>query len=60
LTNCGPALWPTFIARIVRISRHAIYRIPKPRRTPGSPSRPAVDEVEQAIVEVAIEHPTDG
>ena len=51
---------PAVVARILQISRRAIYRIPKPRRTPASASRPPVDEVEQAIVDVAIEHPTDG
>jgi putative transposase len=51
---------PAVVARILQISRQAIYRTPKPRRTPGSPKRPPVDEVEAAIVDVAIENPTDG
>ena len=51
---------PAAVARVAQISRQAIYRIPKPRREPASPGRPPADEVEQAIVEVAIENPTDG
>jgi putative transposase len=51
---------PAVVARILQISRQAIYRVPKPRRTPGSPKRPPVDEVEAAIVDVAMENPTDG
>ena len=51
---------PAAVARVAQISRQAIYRIPTPRRAPASPGRPPADEVEQAIVEVAIENPTDG
>jgi hypothetical protein len=51
---------PAVVARILQISRQAIYRVPRPRRAPASPSRPPADEVEAAIVEVAIEHPTNG
>jgi hypothetical protein len=48
------------VARILQIGRRAIYRVPKPRRTRASPSRPPVDEVEAAIVAEADANPTDG
>ena len=48
------------VARVAQISRQAIYRIPKPRPAPASPSRPPGDEVDAAIVDVAIKNPTDG
>jgi putative transposase len=50
---------PAAMARILQISRQAIYRVPKPRRAPAR-QRPPADRVEQAIVDVATEHPTDG
>jgi putative transposase len=46
------------VARILQISRQAIYRTPRPRRSPQR--RPPQDPVEEAIVEVAKENPTDG
>ena len=51
---------PAVVARILQISRQAVYRIPKPRRTPDAARRPPVDEVELAIVQVAEANPTDG
>ena len=51
---------PSAVARVAQISRQAIYRIPKPRRAPASPSRLPADEVEAAIVDVARVNPTDG
>ena len=51
---------PSVVARVAQISRQAIYRVPKPRRAPASSSRPPADEVEQAIVDVAMANPTDG
>ena len=51
---------PAVVARVAQISRQAIYRTPKSRRTSASPARPPADEVEAAIVEVAVENPTDG
>jgi putative transposase len=51
---------PSVVARVAQISRQAIYRTPKPRRAPASPDRPPADPVELAIVQVAVEHPTDG
>jgi putative transposase len=51
---------PAVVARILRISRQAIYRIPKPRRAPDAARRPPVDEVELAIVALAERNPTDG
>ena len=46
------------VARVLQISRQAIYRTPKPRRPPQR--RPPNGEVEEAIVEIARENPTDG
>ena len=51
---------PAVVARILQISRQAIYRVPRPRRPPDAASRPPVDDVETAIVEVAEKNPTDG
>jgi putative transposase len=48
------------VARILQISRQAIYRVPKPRRLPAAAGRPPADEVEAAIVDVAEANPTDG
>jgi putative transposase len=42
------------VARVLQISRQAIYRTPRPQ------PRPARDDVERAIVEVAGENQTDG
>ena len=46
------------VARVLQISRQAVYRTPKPRSVPQR--RPPADEVEEAIVAVARENPTDG
>ena len=46
------------VARVLQVTRQAIYRTPKPRRSPQR--RPVSDPVEQAIVEVAKDNPTDG
>ena len=51
---------PAVVARILQISRQAIYCIPRPRRRSGAAARPPADEVEAAIVDVAIEHPSSG
>ena len=51
---------PAVVARILRISRQAIYRVPRPRRAPDHARREPVDEVEAAIVAVAEVNPTDG
>ena len=51
---------PAVVARILQISRQAIYRIPKPRRPSASPGRPPNCEVEAAIVAEAEANPTDG
>jgi putative transposase len=48
------------VARILRISRQAVYRVPRPRKPPDAARRPPVDDVERAIVEVAEANPTDG
>jgi putative transposase len=50
------------VARVLQVTRQAIYRVPK-RRPPEaapSPSRPPGDEVERAIIEVATANQTDG
>ena len=46
------------VARVLQVSRQAIYRVPRPRRAPQR--RPVVDPVDVAIVEVAKDNPTDG
>jgi putative transposase len=46
------------VARVMQVSRQAIYRTPKPRTRPGP--RPAAGSVDRAIVEVAKANPTDG
>lgn len=46
------------VARVLQISRQAIYRVPKPRSAPHL--RVVRNDVEQAIVEVAKDNPTDG
>ena len=51
---------PSALARIMQISRQAIYRIPTKPPAGVSRPRPPVDDVERAIVEVAEQNPTDG
>jgi putative transposase len=51
---------PSALARILQISRQAIYRIPTTRPAAAGRSRPPVDDVEAAIIEVAEQNPTDG
>jgi putative transposase len=46
------------VARVLQVTRQAIYRTSTPRRSPQR--RPVSDPVEQAIVQVAEENPTDG
>ncbi len=46
------------VARVLKVTRQAIYRTPKPRQAPQR--RPPADDVERAIVDVAKENPTDG
>jgi putative transposase len=46
------------VARVLQVTRQAIYRTPRPRTAPQR--RPPVDDVERAIVAVAEENPTDG
>jgi putative transposase len=46
------------VARVMQVTRQAIYRTPKPKQAPQR--RPPRDDVEQAIVDVAKENPTDG
>ena len=46
------------VARVLQITRQAIYRTPTPRTVPQR--RPPADAVEAAIVEEAIANQTDG
>ncbi|MFN8159806.1 MAG: IS3 family transposase [Solirubrobacterales bacterium] len=46
------------VARVLQISRQAIYRTPKPRKPPQC--RPPQGPIEEAIVETAKANPTDG
>ena len=46
------------VARVLQISRQALYRAPTPRRAPQR--RPLSDPVEAAIVEEALANQTDG
>ena len=46
------------VARVLQVTRQAIYRTPKPRTAPQR--RPASDPVDVAIVAVAKDNPTDG
>jgi putative transposase len=46
------------VARVMQVSRQAIYRTPVPRTRPGP--RPVAGSVDRAIVEVAKANPTDG
>ncbi len=58
LVDCGHKV--AVVARVLQISRQAVYRVPRPRWSLDPGKRPPADEVEQAIVEVAEENPTDG
>jgi putative transposase len=51
---------PAVVARVLQISRQAVYRIPRPGKPPDAASRRPVDDVEKGIVEVAEANPTDG
>jgi len=51
---------PSALARILQISWQAIYRIPTRPPQAVNRSRPPVDDVAAAIVEVAEQNPTDG
>jgi putative transposase len=48
------------VARVLQISRQAIYRVPTKPRAAVTRSRAPADEVEAAIIEVAEANPTDG
>jgi putative transposase len=49
---------PSVVARVARVSRQALYGVPRPRRT--ARRRPVTDPVEAAIVEEALANQTDG
>ena len=46
------------VARVLRVSRQALYRTPKPRTLPRR--RPIRDPIERVIVEEALANQTDG
>jgi len=46
------------VARVLQVSRQALYRVPTPRTAPQR--RPPLDPVERAIVEEALANQTDG
>lgn len=48
------------VARVLQVSRQAIYRVPARRRRAAGPPAAVCDEVEQAIVEEALGNQTDG
>jgi putative transposase len=48
------------VARVLQVSRQALYRVPARRPSTAGPPTRARDEVEQAIVEVAEANQTDG
>jgi putative transposase len=48
------------VARVLQVTRQAIYRVPRPRNSPDAARRPPADEIEAAIVQVAESNPTDG
>ena len=50
---------PAVVARVMQISRQAIYRTPKTPPAAARRARPPVDDVEQAIIEIATDNPTD-
>ncbi len=49
---------PSVVARVAQISRQAVYRTPRPCRSPQR--QPVTDPVDLAIVETARSYPTDG
>jgi putative transposase len=49
---------PSVVARVARVSRQALYGVPRPRST--ARRRPVTDPVEAAIVEEALANQTDG
>jgi putative transposase len=49
---------PAVVARVMQVSRQALYRTPKRRTDPGP--RPVSGPIDEAIVEVARANPTDG
>ncbi len=51
---------PAIVARILQISRQAIYRTPTKPPASARRSAPPADDVEAAIVEVAEDNPGDG
>jgi len=48
------------VARVLQVSRQALYRVPSRRPSTAGPPARVGDEVEQAIVEVAETNQTDG
>jgi putative transposase len=51
---------PAVVARVLQVSRQAIYRTPARRPAKARRQGPRSDPVERAIVEVALDNQTDG
>jgi putative transposase len=51
---------PAVVARVLQISRQAIYRTPTRRSAIARRQGPPVDPIDRAIVEVALDNQTDG
>ena len=51
---------PAVVARVLQVSRQAIYRTPARRPVAARWQRPPADPVDRAIVEVALSNQTDG
>ena len=51
---------PAVVARVLQISRQAIYRTPARRRAKARAQGPPADPIDKAIVEVALANQTDG
>jgi putative transposase len=48
------------VARVLQVTRQAIYRVARPRRPPDVAKRLPADEIDAAIVETAEQNQTDG
>jgi len=51
---------PAVVARVLQVSRQAIYRTPARRPVAARRQGPPADPVDRAIVEVALDNQTDG
>ena len=51
---------PAVVARVLQISRQAVYRVPRPAAAPDAARRPPADEVERRSSRSPRQNPTDG